>query len=757
MGGRVIFETPWVGLAVGLIGLGLVVWGSAGLARRGLRRGRVGVLAGLRAVAVLVIAGLLARPVIVVPRPDEAARRDVVLLVDRSASMALADTESGARLADALVFARDVVGPAVQRAGFRVRPMVFDSTAEGVDAAELAVAKAEGVGTDLGVAFSAALAATAREPAAIVVLTDGAANEIESNGAAVAALLATRTPVIAVGVGSDRGVETLDLAGLDAPEAVPPNATFRIGARLEANLAGPLGAFDLILLRDGKFHDRRRVGGVTGSRYWSESFELSEAEEGRHEYRVRIETPAAERGIVLIESEAKVAVRVSRERELRVLYMQGALTWDFKFIGLALRGDPTVRVTGLSRTSERSVFRQNLEEPGELLDGFPDDVADLAAFSVVVLSSLRPSELTPAQQEAIASFCADYGGGVLLIGGRNTFDASWRGSRLEQMLPVRFEDDRGVRGLDPPFQMRLTAEALADPVFEIGEAGETADAWRKLPPFDDYGRVVEAKAGATVWAVHSEDVGPDGQPRVLMAEQPYGSGTAVVIALQNLWKWRLAKDADQGHFDRFWQQLVRRLAEAGRQAVRIEVADQELGPGREIRLILNRREAADDAVAETETDEQGPRAAEVLRFRVTTDLGDTVASENIELGGGQRAEVGFTPDKAGIYTIDVIGEGDVALATRTLEIREPNVEMARPGRDMETLRQWSAMSAGTAWTVEEARGQVDEFAAGLKERIEEASRTRLQREPLGPGLWAMALVVLPLGAGWVLRKRWMLR
>ena len=47
---------------------------------------------------------------------------------------------------------------------------------------------------------------------------------------------------------------------------------------------------------------------------------------------------------------ANTSVRVSDEKELRVLYIQGALTWDYKFISLALRNDRTIKMTGLART-----------------------------------------------------------------------------------------------------------------------------------------------------------------------------------------------------------------------------------------------------------------------------------------------------------------------------------------------------------------------------------------------------------------------
>ena len=54
------------------------------------------------------------------------------------------------------------------------------------------------------------------------------------------------------------------------------------------------------------------------------------------------------------------------------------------------------------------------------------------------------------------------GGGVLMIGGVSTFDNSWQSSRLEQLLPVVFAAQSGVLGLDRPFRLELTDEALQE-------------------------------------------------------------------------------------------------------------------------------------------------------------------------------------------------------------------------------------------------------------------------------------------------------
>jgi len=247
--------------------------------------------------------------------------------------------------------------------------------------------------------------------------------------------------------------------------------------------------------------------------------------------------------------------------------------------------------------------------------------------------------------------------------------------------------------------------------------------------------------------VHSQDTGPNGKPRILMASQPYGSGTVVVLALQNFWKWRLAKDAEQAQFDRFWQQMIRRLAEAGGHAVRIEVLDQELRPRQPVRLSLER----------TAMPEENVEAAQELIFRVRNSREETVAEQKVILPPAGQIEVMFVPPEVDHYTLEVMAEGDSSLASRVLEIREPNLEMQRTGRDMETLRQWAAISGGSAWTVEEARARAPDFTKSLLTQIEEARASRQHRNPVDFSWWSVGLVLGPLCAGWILRKRWMLK
>src|SRR4029078_6816243 len=86
------------------------------------------------------------------------------------------------------------------------------------------------------------------------------------------------------------------------------------------------------------------------SRFWSEGFDVTEEAEATHQYTVQLRVSSPSR-VVTLNDRGAAPVRIGKEKDFRVLFVQGGLTWDFKFIGRALKSDPGVRVTGLSRSS----------------------------------------------------------------------------------------------------------------------------------------------------------------------------------------------------------------------------------------------------------------------------------------------------------------------------------------------------------------------------------------------------------------------
>ncbi len=737
----ILFEFPagWLlAFPVGAV-LGLAMWRQS---RQGQPWRRILVLAGLRLVPLLLLVFLAARPVWDARQPPAAASRAVALLLDRSESMSL-EEHGATRYQQALEFLRNRLLPALKSAKLPVQAMLFDHSVESADGEKLTATKPNGRRTNLGGAIAQALGNSAQPPLAVVALTDGIANESADNARALSALVDARVPFIGVGFGSDQGVRTLTLRGVEAPSTVSTKTSFGISAQLEVLNTETLPAFDLLLYRDGQIAQKKSVASATGSRTWLENFQVQERQEGVHNYTVQVLPPNLP-NLKCVNTTGNTSVRISDEKELRVLYIQGALTWDYKFINLALRQDQTIKLTGLTRTSKQSIFRQNVESAGELMSGFPTSLEQLAPFRVVVLSNLRPVDLTPEQQDVLARFCGELGGGVLMIGGPSTFDSTWQSTRLEQLMPVTFSGYSGVQGLDRPFRIQLTPEALAHPVFQISDSRPPREAWAQLPTFTQFGRVDAAKPGAQVWMLHPSENGPRGR-RILMASQRYGAGLSAVLCVQNFWRWRLARDCEPQDYDRFWRQLFRFLSEAGRQDVAIHLADQELHPQMDVRVILEKEPNPKNL---TDTNRK-------FFVRVEDGGKDRLEEEAVELEPLHPVEFRFRAERPGVYTVIVTDPMKVPITSRPIEIREVNVEFQNTGRSMETLRQWAAVSEGVAFKVEECPAAAD-LVAQIKAKIEEVRHGRQTRRVIGVNGWVLTLVLGCLAADWVLRKHWSL-
>ena len=83
----------------------------------------------------------------------------------------------------------------------------------------------------------------------------------------------------------------------------------------------------------------------------------------------------------------------------------------------------------------------------------PAKLEELVGYDAVVLVNQAAFEFTQAQQEALRSYVHDGGGGLLLLGGPDSFGAGgWIGSPLEDALPV---------SLDPPQKRQMPMGGLA--------------------------------------------------------------------------------------------------------------------------------------------------------------------------------------------------------------------------------------------------------------------------------------------------------
>lgn len=73
-------------------------------------------------------------------------------------------------------------------------------------------------------------------------------------------------------------------------------------------------------------------------------------------------------------------------------------------------------------------------------EGVPDNLLSLQAYDLVILQNVPAEALQPRIHELLAAHVSDAGGGLVMVGGPDSFGAGgWKGSALEPILPVKLD------------------------------------------------------------------------------------------------------------------------------------------------------------------------------------------------------------------------------------------------------------------------------------------------------------------------------
>ncbi|HHN77345.1 MAG TPA: VWA domain-containing protein, partial [Phycisphaerales bacterium] len=107
--------------------------------------------------------------------------------------------------------------------------------------------------------------------------------------------------------------------------------------------------------------------------------------------------------------------------------------------------------------------RAGLRVERRLADSVPGGLTQLNAFGCIVLVNQPAYAFSQSQQESLRRYIHDSGGGLVMVGGPDSFGAGgWIGSPLEDALPVQ---------LDPPQKRQMPMGALAIVLDSSGSMG----------------------------------------------------------------------------------------------------------------------------------------------------------------------------------------------------------------------------------------------------------------------------------------------
>jgi hypothetical protein len=716
-----------IALALGFLVAGVwLAWRGVGEARGGIR----GALVFLRTVGLLLLATLWLNPGRWLEE-NLSARRDWMVLVDRSASMQAEHAEGVSRWAAATPAAAKLRGASGDQGTVRIHPFAAQLEDETPTPADRAP---DGPGTDLGRAITSALDQKATPLAGLIILSDGRQTARAKLDEIALRARGRGVPIHVVPLGGACGSKDLILTALPKQITAYKDQTVKIFAQLENRGLGAISPTVVLTGPSGKEIARKEVAIADGARQ-SMVFEVPKAADVGGEYTVTVAPWPGEHLPANNTDTVRVNVLGSKTR---VLLLEGAPYWDSKFLAQLLRQQGAVDILTVHRLNEERYFRvdaagaEPLQSPDTV---FPKTSAELARYDLIVFGKGADGFLDAARVAALQGFVRDQGGAVLFARGK-----PYRGrfAPLESFEPVEWGEalSGGARFTPlPDTGAGLFGAALP-------AAGDRV--WDQLPLLEDVHSVARLKPFARVLA---EGVIEGRQTRLpLLIVRRYGRGMVAAVNADGLWRWDFRPEVrEQGEvYQQFWVQLMQWSATYSEfrpgQDYAVRLQQNEAGPGQPVRAVIAYR---------------GPGKPEPQPFLKITrqgkPAGEAAATPLPGEEGNREWAAIVTPSEPGRYEIRVADKARAGIeqGDATLTVAAPLAEKDDLRPDAEALATLARESGGRVWKLEE----LDDLAKALWQRDPAAAIGKPRWEPLWPKWWVALLVTLAFGSEWWIRRR----
>ncbi len=717
-------------IALAAAGFGLLIWSRRSRLAPRMRSWRAAVVWLLQFCLAALLLVLLWQPAITVAelKPQQ---NIIAVLVDDSRSMAIADSGS-TREADAVKALQNGV-LADLRKEFQTRVYSFDTHVARVS--NLSQIQPVAPATHIGDSLRDLVNETSDLPVgAILLMSDGADNSGGIDRATIAALRSRRIPVHTVGFGADHAEHDVEID--DAAVASRALAGSRMAATVTFHQYGFSGRKATLSVRDGgKLLASRDVTLAGDGKSQSETLLLNSGDAGAKALTFSItqlpgEANSANNSVTRL-------VNVQSDKR-RILYVEGEPRWEYKFIRRAAEDDPILEMASMLRTTENKIYRQGIENPQELAEGFPNDAKDLFQYQALMIGSVEAGYFTSAQQDLIRQFVDRRGGGLLMLAGRFALaDGGWAGSTVAQALPVVLPDHNKTFHRIPA-TVELTAAGRDSLICRLTDDPEAnAERWKKLPYLMDYQEVGTPKPGAVVLA----ELKAGGRELPLLITQNYGLGRVAVMATSGTWRWQMSLPAGDPTHQMFWRQLLRWLVAGTPGHVVASVPHQMLFDDGRTKFTAQVRDIdylpAPDASVQAHILGPGGLAATVDLTPVPDSPGSFQADWNADQPGSYLAEI--VAQRCG----QDLGRDDVTFERMDGVAENFHTEQNRP-----LLEQLAAETGGSYWRPQD----LSKLASQIP--YSEAGITVRNTKPLWNMPAVFLVILLLLFCEWILRRKW---
>ncbi|HVU38948.1 MAG TPA: glutamine amidotransferase [Opitutales bacterium] len=673
----------WIALAGAVV---LVPLAMVALRPRLSRPGTTAVALALRTLGIGLLLGCLLDPQWTFPRAKPGANYFAVV-ADNSASLNI--TDAGARQARGEQVKDTLTGAnsgwlASLSAVYQLRPYVFDTSLRRVrDFNELDFS---GERSSLGASLRDLRGRFAGQPlAGVLLFTDGDATDFAGGLPDLSGL----PPIYPVLVGTADGLRDVRLSSVTVRQTVFDDAPVSVEADVAAqgmssqDVAVQVKPLNAPALKKGE-SDTTPAAQTThlyDAQPAEVNFDWHPRGSGPQFFDVSVGAANGQSMNEATTANNHRVVMVDRGRPAyRILYVAGRPNWEFKFLNRALEDDPQLQMVGLFRIAPREPKFQfigrgdngnplftgfdstddthsydqpvlrvvNAKDENELKSGFPTSPATLFAYDAVILDDVEAAFLTTDQLALLRRYVAERGGGLLLFGGADTFEAGgYLNTPLAPALPV-YLDRKAAAIPQGEMAWNLTREGWLEPWTRV-RAVETDERERlmKLPKLDVANALNGVKPGATVLATVTDE---SGHVYPGLVVQNYGAGRVAALPVGDLWETGVLRD-ESTRLDlyRFERQLARWLVTNVPPPVEIKVR-----PATDGHSVTLRVTAHDENYQPLDL---GKAAVKITRVAVSsgakgTDFAEMTLPALPVADAPGVYEATFTPRDAGAYLAD---------------------------------------------------------------------------------------------------------
>lgn len=770
----------WVAAAVWVAALILMVWSYRGSRARGVA---LRMAFGLKLLAVAALALCLVEPLWSGRRARPGANLFLVV-ADNSRSMAVVDRGMVRTRGEILRSSLQTEAP--QWLGhlgetYQVRQYVLDSRlCRTADFSELAF---DGNASQVGTALrTLAERYRGRPVAGVLLMTDGIATDMGETLDDLSGL----APVYPVPIGGDEPTKDIAVSGVSVTQTAFEDAPVLIQAEVEA--LGSAGRTLAVQLTDeaGTVVEGQEARIRSDDERQVFRFRLRPDKTGVLFYRLRatdVQAGPADQAEATLANNDRTVVVDRGGGPYRILYVAGRPNWEYKFLQRVIRDDEQVHLVGLLRVARREpkydwrgrrgeqtnplyrgfdvqeadqaesydqpvLVRLNTLDETELRDGFPKTAGELFGYHAILLDDVEAGFFTRDQMDLIHRFVAERGGGLMMLGGRESFlQGGYERTPIGALLPVGLDRAESGRMLSSSLQIKLTREGWLEPWVRLRDH-EQAERERlaRMPTFQVFNRVRGSRPGASVVATVGDE-----QTGVFpaLAVQRFGHGRAAALMIGDVWRWGMERPEARPDMERFWRQTLRWL-----------VADV---PDRVTLQAVARSDRADPAVVlQVRARDQGFEPADncAVALEVRDPGGQTVrlAAEPVA-GESGLFEATYVPRSSGGHLARAVvtdpGGGQAGPVGRTAEAGWAADLDSREFQSIRVNRPLLARIAGQTGGQVVELDHLEAFARSLPGR--QAPISEVWVRPLWDLPWVRAALFLSALAGLILEwalRRW---